>query len=188
MIRNARHILSIIERTVLLSSILSPSFMSPAGLPMDPKNKTTYSMSAFKLTLQSSRTLSYRNSGTGTTWSTTSLALLSLIPPALPSGIAGISYVLNAVSEDLRDLLNDPSFMSSISAPTLSAEDGECQEGNHPLSLLLLSAMPDFLLVLSLKGLFLYMAPPISRHCNILLKIWLVDPSLSTATLWTSFP
>jgi PAS domain S-box-containing protein len=73
------------------------------------------------------------------------------------------SYVLNAVSEDLRDLLNDPSFMSSISAPTSSAEDAECQEGNHPLSLLLLSVMPDFLLVLSLKGSFLYVAPSISR-------------------------
>jgi PAS domain S-box-containing protein len=73
------------------------------------------------------------------------------------------SYVLNAVSEDLRDLLNDASFMSSISAPTSSAEDAECHEGNHPLSLLLLSAMPDFLLVLSLKGSFLYIAPSISR-------------------------
>ncbi|KAH9975390.1 hypothetical protein BGW80DRAFT_1296860 [Lactifluus volemus] len=73
------------------------------------------------------------------------------------------SYTLNAVSEDLRDLLNDSSFMSSISPPASSAEDAECHEGNHPLSLLLLSAMPDSLLVLSLKGAFLYVAPSVSR-------------------------
>ncbi|KAF8504451.1 hypothetical protein F5888DRAFT_1792094 [Russula emetica] len=73
------------------------------------------------------------------------------------------NYVLNAVSEELRGLLNDPSFVSSISAPTSSAEDAECQEGNHPLSLLLLNAMPDFLLVLSLKGSFLYIAPAITH-------------------------
>ena len=73
------------------------------------------------------------------------------------------NYVLNAVSEELRGLLNDPSFVSSISAPTSSAEDVECQEGNHPLSLLLLNAMPDFLLVLSLKGSFLYIAPSITH-------------------------
>jgi PAS domain S-box-containing protein len=73
------------------------------------------------------------------------------------------NYVLNAVSEELRGLLNDPSFVSSISAPPSSAEDVECQEGNHPLSLLLLNAMPDFLLVLSLKGSFLYIAPSITH-------------------------
>ena len=73
------------------------------------------------------------------------------------------NYVLNAVSEELRGLLSDSSFVSSISAPTSSAEDVECQEGNHPLSLLLLNAMPDFLLVLSLKGSFLYIAPSITR-------------------------
>lgn len=73
------------------------------------------------------------------------------------------NYVLNAISEDLRNLLNDSSFMSSISAPTSSAEDAESQEGNHSLSLLLLNAMPDFLLVLSLKGSFLYIAPSITR-------------------------
>jgi PAS domain S-box-containing protein len=73
------------------------------------------------------------------------------------------NYVLSAVSEELRGLLNDPSFVSSISAPTSSAEDAECQEGNHPLSLLLLNAMPDFLLVLSLKGSFLYIAPAITH-------------------------
>jgi PAS domain S-box-containing protein len=73
------------------------------------------------------------------------------------------NYVLNAVSEELRGLLNDPSFVSSISVPTSSAEDAECQEGNHPLSLLLLNAMPDFLLVLSLKGSFLYIAPAITH-------------------------
>ena len=73
------------------------------------------------------------------------------------------NYVLNAVSEELRGLLNDPSFVSSIAPPTSSAEDAECQEGNHPLSLLLLNAMPDFLLVLSLRGSFLYIAPSITH-------------------------
>ena len=73
------------------------------------------------------------------------------------------NYVLNAVSEELRNLLSNPSFLSSISTPSSNAEHLECQEGNHPLSLLLLSAMPDFVLVLSLKGSFLYVAPSITR-------------------------
>ncbi|KAH9042651.1 PAS domain-containing protein [Lactarius pseudohatsudake] len=73
------------------------------------------------------------------------------------------NYVLNAVSEELRDLLSKPSFLSSISALTSGAEHVEYQEGNHPLSLLLLSVMPDFVLVLSLKGSFLYVAPSITR-------------------------
>ena len=73
------------------------------------------------------------------------------------------NYVLNAVSEELRDLLSNPSFLSSISAPTSDADHVECQEGNNPLSLLLLGAMPDFVLVLSLKGSFLYVAPSITR-------------------------
>jgi PAS domain S-box-containing protein len=58
------------------------------------------------------------------------------------------NYALNAVSEELRGLLSDPSFLSSISPPTSSAEEAESQAGNHPLSVLLLNAMPDFLLVL----------------------------------------
>ena len=73
------------------------------------------------------------------------------------------NYVLNAVSEELRDLLSNSSFLSSISSPTSSADHVECQDGNHPLSLLLLGAMPDFVLVLSLKGSFLYVAPSITR-------------------------
>jgi len=73
------------------------------------------------------------------------------------------NYVFNAVSEELRGLLCDPTFVSSISPPTSSAEDVESQERNNPLSLLLLNAMPDFLLVLSLKGSFLYIAPSITR-------------------------
>jgi PAS domain-containing protein len=90
---------------------------------------------------------------------------LALPNPAGPSlrDRRNHSYVLNAVSEELRGLLSDSSFVSSISAPPSSAEDVECQEGNHPLSLLLLNAMPDFLLVLSLKGAFLYIAPSITR-------------------------
>ncbi|KAI0260724.1 hypothetical protein BC834DRAFT_898861 [Gloeopeniophorella convolvens] len=72
-------------------------------------------------------------------------------------------YVLNAVSQDLREFLSDPSFVSSLSTPASSAEEADAQEGNHPLSLILLNAMPDSLLVLSLKGSFLYVAPSISR-------------------------
>jgi PAS domain S-box-containing protein len=90
-----------------------------------------------------------------------------LAVPSIPSNSLrdrrNHNYVLNAVSEELRSLLSDPSFVSSISPPTSSAEDVETQERNHPLSLLLLNAMPDFLLVLSLKGSFLYIAPSITR-------------------------
>ncbi|KAI0300580.1 PAS domain-containing protein [Multifurca ochricompacta] len=94
--------------------------------------------------------------------STLSLSLPNIPCPSIKDR-RNHNYVLNAVSEELRDLLSDSSFVSSISVPTSSAEDVECQDGNNPLSLLLLNAMPDFLLVLSLKGSFLYIAPSISR-------------------------
>ncbi|TFY73478.1 hypothetical protein EWM64_g10534, partial [Hericium alpestre] len=75
------------------------------------------------------------------------------------------SYSLNAVSKDLRYLLEDQDFVSSLSpsaaAPTDDAADWN--EGNQPLSLLLLDAAPDFLLVLSLKGSFLYVSPSLRR-------------------------
>ena len=99
------------------------------------------------------------------------------------------NYVFNAISEELRDLLCDPTFVSSISPPTSSTEDVESKERNNPLSLLLLNAMPDFLLVLSLKGLFLYIAPSVThvQYWNTLPMSWLVNQSAITATLQMLF-
>ncbi|KAI0055671.1 hypothetical protein BV25DRAFT_1815271 [Artomyces pyxidatus] len=65
------------------------------------------------------------------------------------------------ISEEFRELLEDPAF---VAAHTLDVEDNcNYNEGNHPLSLFLLHMMPDFILVLSLKGAFLYVAPAIKR-------------------------
>ncbi|KAI0055678.1 hypothetical protein BV25DRAFT_1763066, partial [Artomyces pyxidatus] len=65
------------------------------------------------------------------------------------------------ISNDLHKLLESPAF---VSASTLDISDN-CQneENNHPLSLLLLHALPDFILVLSLSGEFTYVAPAVKR-------------------------
>ncbi|THH17372.1 hypothetical protein EW146_g3427 [Bondarzewia mesenterica] len=73
------------------------------------------------------------------------------------------AYALNAVSQDLKVLLNDEAFLEAVSPTSVSEGKSEWYDGNQTLSLLLLDATPDFLLVLSLKGSFLYVAPSVRR-------------------------
>ncbi|TFY63930.1 hypothetical protein EVG20_g6130 [Dentipellis fragilis] len=73
------------------------------------------------------------------------------------------AYSTNALSKTLRNLLEDETFIPSVSAPPLTDDKADWYEGNQPLSLLLLDATPDFPLVLSLKGSFLYVAPSVCR-------------------------
>ncbi|EIM88698.1 uncharacterized protein STEHIDRAFT_166722 [Stereum hirsutum FP-91666 SS1] len=66
----------------------------------------------------------------------------------------------------------DPSSPSSPTSPTNANDDSkpptlqqqhEHYDSNNPLSLLLLDSSPDFVVVLSLKGTFLYVAPSVRR-------------------------
>ncbi|KAI0031856.1 hypothetical protein K488DRAFT_51137 [Vararia minispora EC-137] len=70
-----------------------------------------------------------------------------------------------SISQDMLDMLNDSPFLSSILPATAGmSEDAltSWADGNHPLSLALLSTIADSVLVLSLKGCFLYVAPAIA--------------------------
>lgn len=70
------------------------------------------------------------------------------------------------MSKDLKSLLSDPTFLRSIpitNAPANSHTSSEDTGQNHPLSLILLEALPDFIHVVSLKGNFLYVAPSVRR-------------------------
>ncbi|KAF9239897.1 hypothetical protein BU15DRAFT_46272 [Melanogaster broomeanus] len=75
-----------------------------------------------------------------------------------------------AVSKELRNLIADTTFTDSVPISTgtnVSGTTGTAGAGSMPipispsLSLLLLELLPDFLLVLSLKGSFLYVAPSV---------------------------
>ncbi|KIJ58960.1 hypothetical protein HYDPIDRAFT_101687 [Hydnomerulius pinastri MD-312] len=75
-----------------------------------------------------------------------------------------------AVSKELRDLIADTRFTDSVVITTgtnISGGGGSSTTAPLPLplfptlSLLLLEVLPDFLLVLSLKGAFLYVAPSV---------------------------
>ncbi|TFK62949.1 hypothetical protein BDN72DRAFT_345448 [Pluteus cervinus] len=94
------------------------------------------------------------------------------------------------ISKDLEKILENPKFIQSIPIstaanlpPTSSSSSSASstaipplttslsplekaepmQEHGHQLNLILLEAMPDFLLVVSLKGRFLYVAPSVRR-------------------------
>ncbi|TFK19911.1 hypothetical protein FA15DRAFT_659489 [Coprinopsis marcescibilis] len=78
------------------------------------------------------------------------------------------------MSKDLKKLLKDPAFISSVPittitnhpAPTPSSPSDpqdSVHGGNHPLHMMLLETGPDFIHVVSLKGTFLYVAPSIRR-------------------------
>ncbi|KAF9524191.1 hypothetical protein CPB83DRAFT_861770 [Crepidotus variabilis] len=81
------------------------------------------------------------------------------------------------MSKELKDLITDQAFLQSlplstattVPLPAPSTTSGASQDdatiggGNQPLHLLLLEASPDFVLVVSLKGSFLYIAPSVRR-------------------------
>ncbi|KAI5888514.1 blue light receptor [Schizophyllum commune H4-8] len=78
-----------------------------------------------------------------------------------------------AISKDLKKMLNDQQFVSSISisdinvdpSPEKSADASPItsSDQNQPLNLMLLEKTPDFVHVVSLKGSFLYVAPTVKR-------------------------
>lgn len=72
------------------------------------------------------------------------------------------------MSEDLRHLLADPAFIRSVPLTTssnalASNERAEAYDDHQLLHMLLLEGLPDFVHVLSLKGVFLYAAPSVRR-------------------------
>ncbi|KAG0706876.1 hypothetical protein DFH29DRAFT_797520 [Suillus ampliporus] len=81
--------------------------------------------------------------------------------PALPSN--------SVLSKDLRSLITDAKFASSvplstsinIPPSTATPDKPDTHDGNQLLHMLLLEKSPDFIVVLSLKGAFLYVAPSV---------------------------
>lgn len=80
------------------------------------------------------------------------------------------SVTMTGVSRQLRTALSNQDFVNSIpisaSTTTLSLsseEKSDPYDGNRLLSLVLLETSPDFVLVLSLKGTFLYVSPSVRR-------------------------
>ena len=74
------------------------------------------------------------------------------------------------ISKRFRAVLVNPDFAASIpinaSTTTLSLvqdEKADPYDGNRYLSVMLLETSPDFVLVLSLKGAFLYVSPSVNR-------------------------
>ncbi|KIP06325.1 hypothetical protein PHLGIDRAFT_72862, partial [Phlebiopsis gigantea 11061_1 CR5-6] len=74
------------------------------------------------------------------------------------------------ISKHFRTVLGNPDFVASVpisaSTTTLSLvqdEKADPYDGNRYLSLMLLEKSPDFMIVLSLKGAFLYASPSVNR-------------------------
>ncbi|OAX36350.1 hypothetical protein K503DRAFT_695282 [Rhizopogon vinicolor AM-OR11-026] len=75
----------------------------------------------------------------------------------------------SVLSKDLRSLMTDAKFTSSvplstsvnISPSSLTPDKPDTHDGNQLLHMLLLEKSPDFIIVLSLKGAFLYVAPSV---------------------------
>lgn len=75
----------------------------------------------------------------------------------------------SVLSKDLRSLITDVKFTSSvplsthvnIPPSTATPDKPDTHDGNQLLHMLLLEKSPDFIVVLSLKGAFLYVAPSV---------------------------
>lgn len=75
----------------------------------------------------------------------------------------------SVLSKDLRSLITDAKFTSSvplstsvnIPPSTATSDKPDTYDGNQLLHMLLLEKSPDFIVVLSLKGAFLYVAPSV---------------------------
>lgn len=65
----------------------------------------------------------------------------------------------NVISNDLQRLLSDADFLLPVSPSSVQEANSEV---SHPLSSILLSTLPDFIHVLSLKGSFLYCSPVVN--------------------------
>jgi PAS domain-containing protein len=92
-----------------------------------------------------------------------------IAPAAGPGGRrTQASAPLVPMSNDLRRLLADDSFIRSLPLSTSvnavhNAERADAYDDHQLLHMLLLEALPDFVHVLSLKGVFLYAAPSVRR-------------------------
>lgn len=90
----------------------------------------------------------------------------SLAPPSRGRLVLPSNSVL---SKDLRSLIADTKFTSSvplstsvnIPPSTATPDKPDTHDGNQLLHMLLLEKSPDFIIVLSLKGAFLYVAPSV---------------------------
>ncbi|KAG2143092.1 PAS domain-containing protein [Suillus clintonianus] len=75
----------------------------------------------------------------------------------------------SVLSKDLRSLITDSKFTSSvplstsvnIPPSTATPDKPDTHDGNQLIHMLLLEKSPDFIVVLSLKGAFLYVAPSV---------------------------
>lgn len=75
----------------------------------------------------------------------------------------------SVLSKDLRSLITDTKFTSSVPLSTgvnippssVTPDKPDTHDGNQLLHMLLLEKSPDFIVVLSLKGAFLYVAPSV---------------------------
>ncbi|KAJ8507839.1 hypothetical protein ONZ45_g9827 [Pleurotus djamor] len=89
-------------------------------------------------------------------------------PPATTHSAKKNQSAPLVLSKSLRVMLNDPAFIASLSsASSLSAlqtdKSEPSPEPGQLFNTLLLSAIPDFIHVVSLKGLFLYVAPAVRK-------------------------
>jgi PAS domain S-box-containing protein len=91
-------------------------------------------------------------------------------PPATQKDTKTNAPTITGVSKQFRNALNNQDFVSSIpihaSTTTLSIapdEKNDPYDGNRLLSLIMLQTSPDFIVVLSLKGAFLYVSPSVTR-------------------------
>ncbi|KAI0071862.1 hypothetical protein K474DRAFT_1712092 [Panus rudis PR-1116 ss-1] len=79
------------------------------------------------------------------------------------------SAVMSGVGKELRLLLTDPAFTTSLPVALTStalsspADRSDPYDGNKLLNLILLQSTADFVHVVSLKGAFLYVAPNIKK-------------------------
>lgn len=88
----------------------------------------------------------------------------------------------STMSNHLRELLVDPAFSAAISLDLPDTSTSQQPEISHPLSSLLLSLAPDFVLVLSLKGSFLYCSPAVKGVLG-----WEANELIGQSRVSTSF-
>ncbi|KAG1730863.1 uncharacterized protein EDB91DRAFT_1307338 [Suillus paluster] len=90
--------------------------------------------------------------------------------PIAPPARGRLALPSNSIiSKDLRSLITDTKFTSSvplstsvnIPPSTATPDKPDTHDGNQLLHMLLLEKSPDFIVVLSLKGAFLYVAPSV---------------------------
>lgn len=99
-----------------------------------------------------------------------SMTANGLVPTPLgPPARGRLPLPSSVLSKDLRSLITDAKFTSSVPLSTsvnippssITPDKPDTHDGNQLLHMLLLEKSPDFIVVLSLKGAFLYVAPSV---------------------------